>query len=98
MERDRILATLRRHEAELKAAGILHLRLFGSAARGEETSRSDKDLLADLDGSKQIGLLAVVHVQNELTDLLGQKVHLSLSNSLRPVMLDRITREAVPAF
>jgi hypothetical protein len=34
---DHILATLRQHAPELQAAGVAHLRLFGSVARGEAT-------------------------------------------------------------
>jgi len=37
MDRDRILAILRSHAPELQAAGLTHLRLFGSVARGEAT-------------------------------------------------------------
>jgi predicted nucleotidyltransferase len=98
MDKDRILATLRQHEAELKAAGILHLRLFGSVARGEATPESDVDLLADLDLAGDHDLLSIVHVQNRLCDLIGAEVHLSLSNSLRASMLERIAREAAPAL
>jgi predicted nucleotidyltransferase len=48
MDKDRILAILRQHAPELKAAGLLHLRVFGSVARGEASphSHSDVDLLA----------------------------------------------------
>jgi len=35
MNRDYVIAALRAREAELKAAGILRLSLFGSVARGE---------------------------------------------------------------
>jgi uncharacterized protein len=35
MERDRVLATLRAHEQELRTAGVLSVSLFGSVARGE---------------------------------------------------------------
>ena len=98
MDKERILVILREHEQELKAAGLLHLRLFGSVARGDNTRESDVDLLADLDDSKQLGLFTLVGIQNQLTDLLGTEVHLSLSNSLRPRMLDYVAKEAVPAF
>ena len=40
----RVVEILRQHEAELKACGLLHLRLFGSVARGESTQDSDVDL------------------------------------------------------
>jgi predicted nucleotidyltransferase len=35
MDKDGVVQTLRAHELELKAAGIVHLRVFGSVARGE---------------------------------------------------------------
>ena len=35
MDRDQIVAMLRAHEGELRAAGIAKLALFGSVARGE---------------------------------------------------------------
>jgi len=47
MDKNRILAILRSHAPELQAAGLAHLRLFGSVARGEATPQSDIDLIAD---------------------------------------------------
>jgi hypothetical protein len=44
MGREHVIATLRQHEPELKAAGIVHLRLHGSVARAESPNvrcRSD---------------------------------------------------------
>ena len=41
MDRNRILAILRSHAPELQAAGLAHLRLFGSVARGDATPQSD---------------------------------------------------------
>ncbi len=52
MDRDRILLILREHAPELKAAGLVHLRVFGSVARGEASPQSDVDLMADFDKSK----------------------------------------------
>lgn len=51
MDKGSVIQTLRKHEPELKAAGIVHLRLFGSVARGEASDQSDVDLMADLDRS-----------------------------------------------
>ena len=38
MERDHIIAALKAHEQELRAAGVLSVSLFGSAARGEDAA------------------------------------------------------------
>lgn len=98
MDKERILGILREHEAEIKAAGILHLRLFGSVARGEATAESDVDLLVDLDKSKSHDLMSIVGFQNRLSDLLEAEVHVSLSNSIRPAMLAVIATESAIAF
>ena len=44
----RVLSTLRALEPELRAAGVRHISVFGSVARGEDTATSDVDLAVDL--------------------------------------------------
>jgi uncharacterized protein len=51
MDREQVIATLRAHEPELKASGIVRLSLFGSVARGERGH--DVDLIAEFDASRQ---------------------------------------------
>jgi predicted phosphodiesterase len=41
MDKRFVIERLRQHEPELKAAGIVHLHVFGSVARDEATSASD---------------------------------------------------------
>jgi predicted nucleotidyltransferase len=71
-----VIATLRAHEAELRAAGILHLSLFGSVARGDAEFDSDVDLAAELDPSAGIGLFGLASLERRLAELLGRKVDL----------------------
>ena len=49
MNREAIIARLRECETELKAHGVTHAALFGSAARNEQGPDSDIDILVDLD-------------------------------------------------
>lgn len=98
MDKGLVIETLRRHEAELKAAGIVHLRLFGSIARGEASARSDIDLIADFDRSKRLTLYSMAHLENRLSDLLGTKVDLSPAGSMKERVRARALREAVHAF
>ena len=98
MDRERILATLREHEPELKAAGLLHLRLFGSVARGDNTPASDVDLLADYDEAKNLSLIGVVRLEHQLEAILGAEVHLTSELGLRPRIRDRVLQEQVIAF
>jgi hypothetical protein len=71
MRREAVIATLRAHEPELKAAGILHLRLHGSVARGDATAASDVDLIADIDTSRRLSLLDMVGLENGFPTCLG---------------------------
>jgi predicted nucleotidyltransferase len=98
MNRRSVVKTLRLHEPELRASGIVHLRLFGSVARGEESSRSDVDLMADLDRSKRLSLVGMAHLENRLSDLLGAKVDLSPAGTMKETVRARAVREAIHAF
>jgi predicted nucleotidyltransferase len=98
MDNRTVLSKLRQHEPELKAAGIVHLRLFGSVARGDANDRSDVDLMADLDRSKRLTLVGMVRLENRLSDLLGVKVDLSPAHSMKEGIRQRALREAVLAF
>jgi len=70
------IATLRAHEADLRAAGILRLSLFGSVARGDFGPESDIDLAVELDREKRISLLDLVGLERQLTERLGRPVQL----------------------
>jgi predicted nucleotidyltransferase len=71
-----IVAALRVHEAELRAAGLNHLALFGSVARGEAGADSDVDLVAELDPDAHIGLIRLAAIELRLGRILGRKVDL----------------------
>ena len=98
MDSQCVISKLRQHEPELKAVGIVHLRLHGSVARGEASTTSDVDLIADLDPQKRFSLLDMVGLENRLSDLLGAPVDLSLSHALKAAVAARAADEAVLAF
>ena len=98
MNREHVIATLRRHEPELKAAGILHLRLHGSVARAEANSFSDVDLIAEFDPARQLSLFDMVRLENQLADLLGVQVDLSPAHMLKRPVAERAAHEAILAF
>ncbi len=98
MSRDQLIAALRAHEPELKAAGIVRLSLFGSAARGDQHEDSDVDLLAVFDESKQLSLLDIIHIQNQIATLLGVEVDLVEDGTLKPRVQQSVEAEAVRAF
>jgi len=98
MDKHDVIRLLRAHEPELKAYGVVHLRIYGSVARGDASPSSDVDLLADFDKSKRITLVRIGSLQNRLTDLLGAPVELSSSEWMREPVRSKALREAVLAF
>lgn len=98
MDQRFVIEKLRYHEQELKAAGILHLRVFGSVARNEATTVSDVDLLADFDKSRRMTLVKVGSLQSRLSDVLGARVDLSSTEWMREPVKSKALREAVIAF
>jgi len=55
--------------------------IFGSYARGEAEKSSDIDLLVDF--KNRFGLLQLVRIERELTDILGIKVDLVTVKALK---------------
>ena len=98
IDKEQVIATLRAHEQELKEAGVVRVRLFGSVARGDASETSDVDLLAQFDDTKPISLIGLVHIENRLSDLLGRKVDLVQERSLKARIRANVEREAVLAF
>ncbi len=93
-DKDHVIATLREHERELKNAGIVRLRLFGSVARGE--AGNDVDLVAEFD--RTLSLIDLVGLENRLSDLLGRPVDLAQERMLKPRVRANVDREALVAF
>lgn len=98
MDKALVIRTLRQHEPELKAAGIAHLLLFGSVARGDNSAWSDVDLMAEFDPSKRRTLISMTRLENRLSDLLGARVDLSPAQAMREPVRTRALSEAVHAF
>jgi predicted nucleotidyltransferase len=98
LDRENILSVLRDHAPELREAGLVHLRVFGSVARNQANDKSDIDLLADFDRSKQITLVTLGSLESRLSMLLGMKVELSSPDWMKEPIRARAMQEAVVAF
>jgi uncharacterized protein len=99
MDKSTIVARLREYEGELKAAGIEHLLLHASYARGTAIREaSDVDVIADSHYAKRLSLIGRVHLENRLTDILGVKADLADRKMLRPEVLERAQSESILVF
>ncbi len=99
MDKSTIIAKLREHESELKAAGIEHLFLHGSYARGTAVrDASDVDVIAEFSPGRRLSLLDMVALENRLAEVLGVRVDLSARKGLKEPVAAKASREAVLAF
>ncbi|MDO9695178.1 MAG: nucleotidyltransferase family protein [Candidatus Latescibacteria bacterium] len=74
-----------------RAHGTRKVSLFGSFVRGEADPDSDVDLIVEFSGPT--GLLALVRLERELTEVLGRRVDLLTEKAISPHLRDRILRE-----
>jgi predicted nucleotidyltransferase len=98
IDRERIIATLRAHQAELHRRGVRHAALFGSVARGEGKRTSDIDILIELDPQAPVGLFEYVGITQYLADLFPVRVDIANHSSLKPLARPSIERDALYAF
>jgi predicted nucleotidyltransferase len=95
---ERVIATLRAHEAELRQAGLRSVSLFGSVARGETESDSDIDLAAEFDPAARMDLLQLTALERRIAELLGSPVDLLPEPAEKSRLQDRINRDRLRAF
>jgi predicted nucleotidyltransferase len=81
--------------AELAAAGVRSIRLFGSAARDELRPESDVDVLVEFDGPTRFR--AFMATRRVLEQALGRRVDLVTPAALKPLLATRIAPELVDA-
>lgn len=70
--------------------------MFGSYVRGTQRPDSDIDILITLEDPPRLDLFDLVHLQEQLSELLGAPVDLTLRRSLRRRIGVRILDEVVP--
>lgn len=75
----------------LKREGVLRAAVFGSAAKGKMTKKSDIDILVHL--AKNKNLLDLVGIKLALEDNLKRKVDVISYGGLHPLLKERILGE-----
>lgn len=98
MRVEEVIARLKANAARLQGAGIAHVSVFGSVARGEQTPESDLDLLIELDPAQRIDLWDYAGIAGELQSLFSTPVGVANRAWLKPHIAQEILRDAVRAF
>ena len=91
-----ILKAVRSNRKTIRSFGVKRIGLFGSFVRGEEKKGSDVDLLVEFKvGAKTFD--NYMDVKFFLEDLLGRKVDLVISESVKPAIKPYIMKEVLYA-
>jgi len=72
---------------------IVFLAIFGSFVRGEQKGKSDIDIAIEFDKNKPKSLLDLIHVENELSEILNRKVDLGIFSSINPYIIEEVKKE-----
>jgi len=78
------------NEFQVETIGV-----FGSYCRGEQTKKSDIDILVEFAQEAHIGLFKYVDLELFLSEQLGGKVDLVIKSGLKPSLKDQILNEVV---
>ena len=91
-------SNVEQHRHEILAAAARHgarnVRVFGSAARGDDRADSDLDLLVEMADDRS--LLDLVALEQELEALLHCPVDVLTEQSLAPAIRQRVSADARP--
>lgn len=75
----------------MREKGVSQAAIFGSFARGEETVKSDIDILVTLPAGSS--LLDLVDIKNVLEEKMRRKVDVLTYKSIHPLLRERILKE-----
>ena len=75
----------------LEKEGAESASVFGSFARGEETEKSDIDIIVKFKQTKS--LLDMVRIEREIFEKIGMKAHLQTEKSISPYIAKYIENE-----
>jgi predicted nucleotidyltransferase/DNA-binding XRE family transcriptional regulator len=74
--------------------GATNVRVFGSVARGDDTTSSDVDLLVDL--RDDVGILDLLGLEREIAEILRSGVDVVPAANLKTGLASRVVTEAIP--
>lgn len=91
MKLDKLFFDVIRREGEaLRGFGVRRIGIFGSAARGEDTEKSDVDVLVEFDRKTFDNYMGVKLL---LEERFGRRVDLVVMDALKPALKDDVLRE-----
>ncbi len=92
------IKVLRRHEADLRARGIIHAALFGSVARDQARPDSDIDIMIEFAPNASLDIFAYVELKDFIGSLFPGPVDVVNKAALKPHVRPPATADSIYAF
>jgi uncharacterized protein len=92
------LATLRRHERDLRARGVAHAAVFGSVARGVNRPDSDLDILVEFEPGSEGSIYDYIRFKAYVASLFEGPVDVIDRAALKPHLRAPAARDVMYAF
>ncbi len=94
---------LPRYPAQLEEAGVLHVGVFGSTARGEHRPESDIDILIDIDTELIGDIVTYIKIADQIKDAVKARcpnfeVDVADHATLKPRIRKRAEQDVLYAF
>jgi len=89
---ENVLKILREHKKELRGKfKVKEIKVFGSYARGEQSKKSDVDIMVEFEEIPDF--FKFVRLERHLEKILGVRVDLQTRESISPYIREYIERE-----
>ena len=85
-------------QAVLSRKPVTRAWIFGSYSRGEETPKSDVDILVQYDSGCRMSLMDISRIMVELSQALGIKVDLVEDGRLLPFAVESANRDRILVY
>jgi predicted nucleotidyltransferase len=92
------LKTLRRSEQALRDRGVMHAALFGSVARGDNHTKSDIDIMIEIDPAARMTVFDYVDLKDYIAGLFEEPVDVVNREALKSYVRPTATADAIYAF
>lgn len=92
LKAEKIIEKLQKNKTDLKKLGVRSLSLFGSFAKGKESSRSDLDFLVEFEKKT---FDAYMELKFFLEELFGTSIDLVLPDALKKSLKPKIMKDRI---
>ncbi len=94
---DEIISFLRLNRGLLnKGFGVIRIGIFGSFAKGEQTVKSDIDMVVEMDKDKK-NIHNFLKLKRFLEKEMERKIDLGFEHSLKPAIKEKVIKQIIYA-